>query len=279
MSVVIKHTTVNVGINYIEQTHEAYGRVITGNTAPEDDEHVLPLHYSLMGEVEPDLVPLSIEYSFEEKTSYRYDWVVGVAEPLDTWDWHRAMEFRKERAISVQLLIDCGDSGFSFSEMSPKLLGLEPSQDSSSFIDRNAVPLRESADVAAALAQGIPVVPGILKVGSSFIRSGEKDKKNWWTYRFFDARRKCSVVEWNISHTVLKEYGPLLRGSIVLSFHGTSRSTDPASPITMLLHPRLGFDPHKPLSYVPPVEELDTDERRVELSIEPVKPDELNLAP
>ena len=113
-------------------------------------------------------------------------------------------------------------------------------------------------------------MPGLIKVGSNFISSGEKDDKNWWIYRFLDAQKNCCVVEWNINHKVLEEYGPLLRGSIVLSFHGTSRSEN-GIPITMLLRPRLGFDRKASLNYLPPVEELDTDERRVALSITPIQ--------
>jgi hypothetical protein len=273
MHVVIKQKTVYVGIR-IERDGRAEGRVLSQIEDHEHDENVLPLHYSLMGEVNPVLVPLPVDYSFNNDTSYRYDWVVGVAEPYTEWDWHAVMRGR-ERALSVQLLIDCGDSGFSFSDMSPVLLGLHPSLHSVSWLEKHAELLREGVKGAAELAKLIPSappgLPDMLKAGSNFISSGEKDEKNWWIYRFLDMRKKCCVVEWNINHKVLEEYGPLLRGSIVLAFHGAPKDEHP---IIMLLLPRLGFDrSHDKLSnikFLPPPEELETEERRVELRIKPV---------
>jgi hypothetical protein len=264
MTIDSKQKTVNIALSFLDD-----GSVIsTAISADEMGNHVLPLHYSLTGEVHPTLAPLSIDHSIDSSTSYRYDWVVGVAEPPVWWDWHGRM--RTERTIAVQLFIDCRDSGCSFSDSSPVLLGLQPSLHTSSWWDRHADTVRDSVREAAKLAEPlVPVVPGIVQVASNYISSGDNHQKNWWMYRFFSTRRKCIVVEWNINHGVLVEYGPLLRGSIVLSFHGKRKGSNG---INLILFPRLGFDKrgHQDINYLPPYEALEDE--TVELLIEPKEP-------
>jgi hypothetical protein len=53
----------------------------------------------------------------------------------------------------------------------------------------------------------------------------------------------------------LVEYGPLLRGSIVLAFHGLSKH--PEAGITLLLRPRLGFDRTDKINDIPPWQQLE----------------------
>src|ERR1700738_1025917 len=194
MSVIIEHTTVNVAIT-IERDGAAKGRVISEGKSPKDGEHVLPLHYSLMGEVEAVLVSLSIEYSFNDRTSYRYDWVVGVSEPLTWWDWHGAMRHRKERAISAHLLIDCGESGFSFSEMSPMLLGLQPSLHSVPWVDKHAGAIRESLIGVAELVREFPSCPDSSRSDPILSAQGKRMIRTGGFTVF--STRKRTVVLWN----------------------------------------------------------------------------------
>jgi hypothetical protein len=244
----------------------AQGRIIPANEA-RDRAYTLPLYYSLMGELEPTLASLSFNYEMHADSSYRYDWLVGIGEPNPWWDWHGRM--LPIRSIAVQLSIDCADSGFGFSDSPPMLLGLQPSLHTPTWLERYGATLRETVRGGADIAQPyIPILPGAVKLGSNFIPSGEHDQKNWWIYRFLDVERKCCVIEWNINHRVLEEYGPLLRGSVVLAFHGARRN---GGGLNLLLHPRLGFDKRRgeEIQYLPPAEQLDTDETRVSLALRP----------
>ena len=230
---------------------------------------VLPLHYSIIGEVEPALAPLSIDYSISPDHSYRYDWVVGIGAP--PIDWNYREELRRERAITVQLVINCNDSGVSFSDSSPMLLGLQPSLHTSSWRDRNAAANRDSVKQVAQIAQPyVPVLPGVLEIASNYIGSSDdKDNKNWWMYRFFEKEFNCTVIEWNVNNKVLVEYGPLLRGSVVLSFHGDIQES---GYITLLLRPRLGFDKRsgQEVNFVPENKDLERG-HRVALEVRPRK--------
>ena len=74
MSIEVRQTTVDVRIEGNE------GRVLA--EPPEDGEEnrqVLRLHYSLMGETQPTLAPLLLDFSQDDRGSaFRYDWQVGV---------------------------------------------------------------------------------------------------------------------------------------------------------------------------------------------------------
>jgi hypothetical protein len=233
----------------------------------------LLLHFSLMGETKPALSPFSVEYSFDDKAlAYRYDWQVGITPPKvndEYWDWMK--EIRENRAIAVQLLIDPGQSGCGFSEISAMLLALQPSKDTSSWLDQHAKNIGEGLGKLAEIAQPInTMATNIIKVSSlmsNFIGSGEQGAKNWFIYRFLDEGRRCCAVEWNINLKVLKQYGPLLRGSIILTFHGTRKKNEP---MRMLLRPRLGFGTDSDIAYVPPAEELEK-ELPVELLLDPTE--------
>jgi hypothetical protein len=54
---------------------------------------------------------------------------------------------------------------------------------------------------------------------------------------------------------VLQSFGPLLRGSIVLAFHGEPKE---GKEIVLLLRPRLGFDEKNITNYQPPDGELQS---------------------
>jgi hypothetical protein len=188
------------------------------------------------------------------ETSYRYDWVVGVG-PAD-WDYLSEMR-RKRRAVVVQLLVDSGVGGFTFTDSSPVLAGLTPSLKTSSWFDDHADAIRESVRSVAELAKPyLPIVPGVVQGAANFIGSkGDADVKNWYMYRFFSGDQHCCAIEWNINKNVLIEYGPLLRGSIVLTFHGRAKVS--GAGIRLLLRARLGFDQKNEINDLPPWEELE----------------------
>ena len=235
-----------------------------------EEARVLRLHYSLMGELSPIVSPLSVDFSLGEKTIvYRYDWVVGITSRNPCYKWNWWGEIGLKRAIVVQLLIDPGESKRAVSELAAFLLALSPSQDTSSWFDRNLGNLGESlVKIAGAAEPFAKTASGILKATaamSNFVASDGKGRNGWFIYRFVDEVRRCCAVEWNISRDVVHRCGPMLRGSILLAFHGDEASQ---GPMTLLLRPRLNFvDDH--LDLQPPYEGLEKGDK-VALSIHPV---------
>lgn len=267
MAVIVKQKTMDLVVK--KAGDKAEGHVEHDFSKYPKDEKVLRMHFSLMGETKPLLSPLSVEYSFGDKTAaYRYDWVLGVTPFSPFWNWNWENDIRDEPAIVVQLLLDPGNSGCSFTEIAATLLSLQPSRDTTSWFDRHFEKIGDSLVKLSEMAQPINhAAANILKVSSmmsSFISPGEGKAKNWFIYRFLDEGKACCAVEWNINKLVLQQVGSLLRGSIILTFHGTRNGTEP---MTLLLRPRLNFS-KLPLNYIPAADEMEK-EAPVSLLVEP----------
>jgi hypothetical protein len=235
------------------------------------EEMVLRLSYGLMGETSPRLTPMASDFAFEDaSTIYRYDWTVGLTpvDPCYQWPW--IQRIRETRALSIQLLLDMGESGLAYSEVAAMLLTLQPSKDTTSWLERNADKLGDSLAKLADIASPVSgKAAGILKVSSlmsNFISSDQSGVRNWFLYRFLDETRNCCAIEWNIHRTVLEQYGPMLRGSIVLAFHGTPKNS---KPIHLILRPRLCFSSRWELEHLPPLGQLEAG-GKVELTLNPV---------
>jgi hypothetical protein len=268
VSTLIKQKTVDVAIDDSKKN-------ITGNVVSENQVHakydkVLRLHFSLAGETAPNLSDLSPDYSYSDKTAaFRYDWSVGVTaiDPCYTWNWWEALAV--ERAFVVQLLIDPGESDCGVTELATLLLALQPSKDTSSWLERHAEKIGNSLSQLSDVTESFSkTASGILKASaimSNFVSSDDNGQKNWFIYRFLDEKRKCPAVEWNIHRNVLHRHGSLLRGSILLAFHGNRK---PDKPLTLLLRPRLCFGKDS-LNYLPEAKDLE-QENPVALSINPV---------
>jgi len=212
----------------------------------------------LLGETQPKVSVLTPSLDIGHNVPlYRYDWLFGISccdrEDL-YWDWER--ELRSEAAICVQMILSPGKD-FAFTEISALLHGLLPSRNSRSFLEMHA---KQLATTLGNLA-GAPALPTSIGIGlrataglSSLISSEEGHSKNWFLYRFLDPVDRCAAVEWHINKTVLMEYGPLLRGSLTLAFHGgtpSSRPSDPL-PLTITLRPHLGFVEGDQLKHLAP---------------------------
>jgi hypothetical protein len=272
MSIEVKHKTVDVLFNATDDGLK--GNVVPDHTNFSEEDKVLRLHFSLMGETSPTFAPLSPDYSLgDAKSVYRYDWTVGLTPVRPAYKWNWMNRIAAERALVAQMLIDPGESECGFSELNALLLALLPSKDTSSWLDRNADRLGDglakTSEVAGQFAGGYAeMVTNIVKTSaimSNFIASGDKGRKNWFIYRFLDQKRRCSAVEWNVSREVLHQYGPVLRGSVLLAFHGSRK---PTKPLTVLLRPRLKFD-KAGMSYSPPEEQLEAN-HPVALSVTPM---------
>jgi hypothetical protein len=271
MSITVKSKTVDVQIEI--DRDEVDGHVIPLDMKHEETEKIMRMHYSLMGETKPRLSPLFSEFSTDEKmATYRYDWSVGLTliDPCYLWNWMKTI--REKRAMAVQLLINCGDSGYSFTELSAVLLTLQPSLEGSSLYDKYADKIGDSlakiSEITQPFNQTAAGVFRLTAVMSNLISSGEKNNKKWFIYRFLDEKKKCCAIEWNINRNVFENYGPLLRGSLILNFHGT-KNTGSKGSIEMLLRPRLGFA-RPEIAYLPPESELE-DKDPVALTIAPIE--------
>jgi hypothetical protein len=271
MSTEIKQKTVDV-VFKTGPDGKLQAELARENQTHQKDDQVLRLQFSLMGETEPVLSPLATDYFVADQTKttvYRYDWTVGATPiaPCYRWDWFA--EIAKERAMAIQLLIDPGESSCSCTEINAFLLGLLPSKDTASDWEKMKNKLGDGLDKLSSITDPFSKIATTLlktsSVVSNFVVSDEQGEKNWFLYRFLDEKRRCCAVEWNIHRTVLHQYGPVLRGSILLAFHGQAR---PAKPLTLLLRPRLNFG-EGTMDYLPRVEALEST-NPVALAIHPL---------
>jgi hypothetical protein len=195
------------------------------------------LHWyaSLAGEVAAKCAPLGGCDAKDEAATgmYRYDWAFGLAcasEKGTWWDWLRETE-----SVSVHLLVKC-PGGVTFSEESADLLALFPSRDTRTWLERSGA---TAITALGGLASGLgDVLPGaksgskglamLAKAVPSHERAKGKDHAKWFIYRFFDVEEQACAIEWNIAHAVLEEYGPMLRGSAILRFHGAPETAEKA---------------------------------------------------
>jgi hypothetical protein len=101
---------------------------------------------------------------------------------------------------------------------------------------------------------------------SNFVTSGDDGGKNWFLYRFLDPEKQCCAIEWQINKKVLLQFGPALRGSLVLAFHGVPAAGEKG--ITMQVRTQLGFRRDNPICMVAPTRALPEDQQ-VRLLIRP----------
>ena len=268
-----------------EKTNKPEVRLLEPGDALLGQEKALRCVVGLLGEKEPEVLPVSPSYAVDtDQRVYRYDWVFGISVPLERepyWNWQGPL--REKSAAVVQLLIAPGKSGFGFTDISTALLGLHPSKDTRSWLESHSEQLGKSLLAAANLATetgglGGPTgsavggaVSAVLRASSvisNFVSSGEAQAKNWYMYRFLDAEERCCAVEWKINKRVLLEYGPLLRGSILLAFHGAAAGTGGQEGIKMILRPNLGYYEDDELCHVRPTLKLPSDQRP-ELLVKP----------
>ena|SRR5579862_7984770 len=116
--------------------------------------------------------------------------------------------------------------------------------------------------------------PGIITktfsvLSNSLDAQADGNEHNWFIYQFVDPDSHSCAVEWRIYKKVLQQYGPLLRGSLILAFHGKQNKEEQKG-IRLLLRPQLGFIPKDELLRVTPTENLLKDSDQVQLVILPV---------
>jgi hypothetical protein len=281
MPLAVKDLVMDVVItNFAEQRCEVLYSGPSHEAFTIDEDHykklgtVIRLHLALMGETRPVLSPLSVDVASDrEYRVYRYDWVVGI-KGLSDWNWKAAL---RSEALVVQLAIRPQASNIGCTCVAAKLNVLPPSRDTSTWSERNpdtaAEIAKNTVDLAAGVA-GVPIVGAATKVAaalSNSLTSRGRWKTNWYVYQYVD--HVDQAVEWHIRRSVLDEYGPLLRGSLMLGFHG---GVPEAGGIRLRLRPTLAFQ--RGLRYmrffgndlrrVSPMAELEVQEQ-IELGISP----------
>lgn len=231
----------------------------------------------LLGETEPEVVPVASTWSSDEQRHvYRFDWIFGVTVPPRdahrypeqqqvNWDWMGSL--RNQNSFVIQLLISPGNHGFGFTELSTDLIALHPSKDTRSWLEIHREQLNKSLTDVGTLAKGVGPAGGAVgaatgtavatllqtaSVLTNFVDSRNGGRKNWYIYRYLDAEASCCAIEWRIHKPVLLEYGPLLRGSVLLAFHGSpnAASADAGEGMKIMLKANLGFRPRDLLKHL-----------------------------
>src|SRR4029077_19951484 len=267
-----------------EKTNKPDVHLLKEKDGLKSGEKALRCIVALLGETEPEAIALSPTYSIEiDPKVYRYDWMFGITVPLERkpyWNWRDPL--REASAFVVQLLISTSSSGFGFTELSTALVALSPSKDTRSWLESHSEQLGKSLLAGASVAEQVGgIVPkgnlagsalaAVLRTSSiisNFVSSGEGQNKNWYIYRFLDAEENCCAVEWQINKRVLLEYGPLLRGSLLMAFHGSRASEAKDGAIKLILRPNLGYYENDALCNIRPTLKLE-DSERPQLTIKP----------
>lgn len=244
-------------------------------------ENGVRLHLSLMGETRPALSPLSVDVAADrEYRVYRYDWVVGIG-GLGDWDWKSKL---RSEALVVQVVMRPQASNIGCTCVAAKLNVLPPSRDTSTWFERHPDIIAQLTKRAGGLAEaaGIPFIGSATKLMadlSNSLVSRSNGKTNWYIYQYVD--HVDQAVEWRIKRDVLDEFGPLLRGSLLLAFHGgVQDGTAETGGIRLRLKPLLAFqraehDSADDLKRVSPMAVIK-DEKQIELGLSPVRIDQVD---
>jgi hypothetical protein len=270
-------------------TRERKLKVISGSHCPapkpvsqgcvawkKHEAFTLRCFFSLQGEDRPVASPMRLsspQPSGAEtgQAIYRYDCAFGVTCMEDEkfwWDWRK--ELPELGALAIHLVLQPMPflDGPEAVPVAATLSTLHPSRNTMSLWEA-ALPLVPQA--AEAVKSGAAIFPLLnplstgLLLGSNVLSSYTKSRKNWFLYQFFDEKRKCPVVEWRISKQVLVEYGPLIRGTLFLTFQTAGQSSQ--GTVRMMLRPQIRYCHGDELCYLIPTNEL-TEEQQLFLEIQ-----------
>jgi len=249
--------------------------------------NVLRWYFGLMGETSPTLSPLSVDVAGDKDyLVYRYDWVFGISipnvlvpdqnqDPNDEqkgqlwWDWQKKLT--TGTCMAVQVIISPEDPQLAYTCVATNLNVLPPSRDEKSWLQRNRKGVIEFVKSGTKIAEewhpGI-ITKTLATLSNSLDAQAPGEERNWFIYQFVDPDSHSCAVEWRVYKKVLEQYGPLLRGSLVLAFHG-SHGKGEQKGIRLVLRPQLGFNQEDDLKRVTPTENLKGSEQ-VQLAILPV---------
>lgn len=242
----------------------------------EDRALTLRCYMSLQGEDSPALAaagPPSADGSGNSSAPLlcRYDWAFGITLVEGFyWDWMG--EFPDNGALAIHLVVepDPDTGGPEAIPAGALLSALHPARNTRGFVEQMLPALlRDGSEMAKTGAKALPPLDYLasgLTLGSTLLESSSENRKNWFLYQFLDEKLHCPVVEWRIYRDVLREYGPLLRGSLFLAF---PRPIRPSGKLRIWLRPQIHYCPNDEICYLIPTNKLKPEER-VFLDVRPV---------
>jgi len=266
------HQTNNPKVRILQDWPAAAKNLAGGGT-----RCIMRWYVSLQGENAPLVSPLAaLQDAPAPPSIYRYDWAFGIA-PLEGfyWDWQK--ELCEESALAIHLVLEPEGDAPEAIPISATLSVLHPSRNTKSFWELAwpKIP-RAAADLAKTLEAVLPpakLLEGGLTLASNVLESQVENKKNWFLYQFLDEKRKCPTVEWRIHKDVLQEYGPLLRGSLFLAFHGAPGPE--TGKLRILLRPQIKYYPKDDICFIIPTDAL-TDAQQVAIEVQPQAPEQVD---
>jgi hypothetical protein len=195
---------------------------------------------------------------------YRYDWAFGITLVENFyWDWMG--EFPDNGALAIHLVLE-PDPRQGGPEMLPAgavLSALHPGRNTKGFVEQMLPALLKSggeiAKIGAAALPPLDYLASGLTFGSNILESSSGNRKNWFLYQFLDEKLQCPVVEWRIYRDVLKEYGPLIRGSLFLSVPRNSQPNP--GKVRIWLRPQIHYCSGDEICYIIPTNQLKPEER------------------
>jgi hypothetical protein len=217
-------------------------------------ECILRWYVSLQGEDRPRLSQLALgQDGTMDQHLYRYDWSFGVT-LLEGFYWDWQGELRKEGALAIHVVLQPLGETPEAVPVSATVSALSPSRNSKGFWElawpKVPAAAAELAKAGETVVPALKYIQGGLALTSNVLASQAAQEKNWFLYQFLDEKRKAPTVEWRINRVVLKEYGPLLRGSLWLAFYGAPGSKPGA--VRVMLRPQMGYCEEDHLCFIVP---------------------------
>ena len=185
------------------------------------------------------------------------------------WDWQKKLV-----EVAAHIVIVPGDSGFGYTCVASNLNVLPPSRDTDTWWQKNHKALVGMITATGTAVDAVQHTAGsITKAFAAMANSLEsqtKDRTNWFIYQFLDEPHGAAAIEWRIDREVMKQYGSLLRGSLVLAFHGGSDCRENKQKgIQLILRPLMRYDPKDDIRFIAPTEKLQEHEQ-VKLEVTPI---------
>jgi hypothetical protein len=220
-----------------------------------DKSFTMRCYMSLQGEDAPPLFATQL---------YRYDWAFGIALVENFyWDWMGELPVNGALAIQLVLQPDAREGGPEMLPAGAVLSALHPGRNTKGFVEQMLPALLKSGGeivkIGSAALPPLEYLASGLTFGSNILESSSGNQKNWFLYQFLDEKLQCPVVEWRIYRDVLKEYGPLIRGSLFLSLPQSS----PANPgnVRIWLRPQIHYCSGDEICYLIPTDQLKPEDR------------------
>jgi hypothetical protein len=194
----------------------------------------LMIYISLTGNTNPQFTKLASDYLIDKDFIYRYDWLIGFScfeGEANWWNWLNSLN--SNDALRVQLIIRNDETGIGFNEINASLLTLYPSKHSTSFLEKSLSIASDLSDVLQ-----FEKVKKISELANKLISSQKGTK--WYITKYFDSKYKSFGVEWHINRVVLEEFGPMIRGSLTMSF--TCEELKSVNNLKLILKPIIKFN-------------------------------------